>query len=234
MLSNTVDWARYEDLLRRKGRVQIPGFLQSDAAQALHVLLRDALPWTLALRDAEGSRTLPVEAYAGMDEDARRALYQKLALDGRGGAYRFAYDSYMMVKAYLQQPDADAPLHRVLEFLNSPQFIAFARQLTGEPRIRRVSAQATRFLGGQFLRKHEDLDEDEGRLLAYVINLSEDWQADWGGLLQFLGPDGGVIDTFLPRFNSLSLFRVPAPHIVSMVCPWADRPRLSITGWFQS
>ena len=67
-----------------------------------------------------------------------------------------------------------------------------------------------------------------------MINLSRDWLPDWGGLLQFLDPaERRVVDTFVPLWNSLSLFRVPQPHVVSLVAPWAGSPRYSITGWFR-
>ena len=42
-----------------------------------------------------------------------------------------------------------------------------------------------------------------------------------------------MVDTFVPLWNSLSLFRVPQPHVVSLVEPWAGSPRYSITGWFR-
>ena len=38
----------------------------------------------------------------------------------------------------------------------------------------------------------------------------------------------------MPRYNTLSLFKVPAPHVVSLVAPWAQAPRLAITGWWQT
>ena len=59
-------------------------------------------------------------------------------------------------------------------------------------------------------------------------------EADWGGLLHFLDPTGQrAVDTFTPVWNSLSLFRVPQMHEVSLVAPWAGSPRYSITGWFR-
>jgi SM-20-related protein len=145
--------------------------------------------------------------------------------------FRFAYDSYMMVRAYQERRDPGLLLHRVLELFNSPDYLSFARHLTGDTRIRRINAQATRYRPGQFLRHHNDEELDEGRLYAYVLNLSRGWQADWGGLLQFIGSDGRVQDTFLPIWNTLSLFAVPAGHAVSLVAPWAGDDRLSITGW---
>jgi Rps23 Pro-64 3,4-dihydroxylase Tpa1-like proline 4-hydroxylase len=41
-----------------------------------------------------------------------------------------------------------------------------------------------------------------------------------------------VTETFLPRWNSLSLFRVPQRHQVTLVSPWAAQPRHAITGWW--
>jgi Rps23 Pro-64 3,4-dihydroxylase Tpa1-like proline 4-hydroxylase len=67
-----------------------------------------------------------------------------------------------------------------------------------------------------------------------VINLSRNWQADWGGLLQFLDSDGEVVRTLMPRFNTISLFRVPADHLVSPVAPFATGARYAITGWFRT
>jgi hypothetical protein len=104
----------------------------------------------------------------------------------------------MMVRAYNEGRDPGLLLHQVLEFLNSPEHLAFTRMLTGENRIRRVSAQATRYRAGHFLRRHNDSSESDQRLYAYVMNLSRDWQADWGGQLQFLDPEGRVLETFLP------------------------------------
>jgi len=174
-----------------------------------------------------------------MPDAQLQQLLVDTALSGRDSAdpeqaFRFAYDSYMMVAAYKQQRDPGLLLHRVLELFNSPEYLELARELTGDSRIRRVNAQATRYRRGHFLRQHTDINTREGRLYAYVLNLSRDWQADWGGLLQFVDVDGRVMDTFLPRWNSLSLFAVPANHVVSLVAPWARDDRLSITGWFLS
>ena len=116
----------------------------------------------------------------------------------------------------------------------APEYIGFVRSITGDAAIRRANAQATRYRPGHFLRYHTDIDSSEGRRYAYVLNLTRGWQPDWGGLLQFVDDDGRIIDTFLPRWNSLSLFRVPAGHLVSMVAPWADEERLAITGWLLS
>jgi len=124
-------------------------------------------------------------------------------------------------------------LDTVLEALATPAFIGFARQVTGDSSINKVDAQATRYTAGHFLNLHDDAQyQGAQRRCAYVLNFTKDWRAEWGGLLQFLDGGGKVIDSFVPHFNSLSLFAVPTPHIVSYVAPFASAPRLSITGWF--
>ena len=235
MIDPQFEPAPWRARLQRDRRVQVRNFLQPDLAERLRACLQTEVPWTLALRDADGARTIDHAAYAAMPAPALAALLEATAagarIDGREAGFRFAYDSYMMVTAYKQGRDPGLLLHRVLELFNTPEYVALMQSLTGDARVRRVNAQATRYRSGHFLRWHTDIDSTEGRLYAYVLNLSRDWQADWGGLLQFIDDDGGVLDTLLPRWNTLSLFAVPAGHAVSLVAPWAGDDRLAITGW---
>ncbi|HEV2111091.1 MAG TPA: 2OG-Fe(II) oxygenase family protein, partial [Gammaproteobacteria bacterium] len=118
-----------------------------------------------------------------------------------------------------------------VEFLNSDVFLGFVKRVTGVEDVVRADAQATRYIPGSFLRKHNDVNQEGTRRVAYVLNFTKDWQADWGGLLQFLDADGHVEETYFPAFNSLTLFEVPMWHNVSYVVPCAPRGRYAITGW---
>lgn len=235
MIDPQFDPAPWRAMLQRDGRVQVEAFLQPDVAERLRTCLQAQVPWTLALRDAAGARTIDHAAYSALGDAALAQLLRETAAGARGSdgetGFRFAYDSYMMVTAYKQGRDPGLLLHRVLELFNTPEYVALMQSLTGDARVRRVNAQATRYRPGHFLRYHTDIDSTEGRLYAYVLNLSRGWQADWGGLLQFIDEDGRVLDTLLPRWNTLSLFAVPAGHAVSLVAPWAAQDRLAITGW---
>ncbi|HEV8693699.1 MAG TPA: 2OG-Fe(II) oxygenase family protein [Lysobacter sp.] len=238
MINNDLDLVRWRQQLRQQGRAQVENYLQPAAAERLRSCLQEEVPWTLALRDDTGSRTIDHASYAAMNASALSELIASIAASGRDGDpaavanFRFVYDSYMMVSAYREGRDPGLLLNRVLELFNSPDYIAFVQALTGDTRIRRVNAQATRYRPGHFLRYHTDEEHSEGRLYAYVLNLSQNWRADWGGLLQFIDADGHITDTLLPRWNTLSLFAVPAGHAVSLVAPWAREDRLAITGWF--
>ena len=225
MINNDLDLAPWRRELLARGRVQVRDFLQADAAAQLHACLRDEVPWIVGERNQPDR---PAPAF-GAPDPALQEAYARAA-DG----FHFAYDRYLMVEARKEGRDPGLVLHSVLEFFNGPQFLEFIRWFGNDPSINMVGAQATRYRPGEFLRQHDDRHEDEGRRYAYVLNLSREWEADWGGLLQFVDARGTVIDTFVPRFNSLSLFKVPAGHVVTLVAPWAQQPRLAITGWWHA
>ena len=93
---------------------------------------------------------------------------------------------------------------------------------------------ATRFQPGHFLTRHNDNVEGKRRRIAYVLNLSRDWNPDWGGALQFFDKHDNVQCAYTPSFNTLNLLRVPSVHSVGIVAPFAASNRLSITGWLRS
>lgn len=230
MISNELDVAPYRSQLLDQGRVQIPGFLQEASAERLRQCLRDEVPWQPALRSDRPVPPLMEAAKSSeiMQRELLQTLYQRARDD-----FEFIFDRYRMIEARRDGLDPGLVLHVVVDFLNSSPFIEFARELTGDNAIRMVSAIAARYRPGHFLKLHNDKAGDEDRAFAYVINLSRDWQSDWGGLLQFLDDKQNVTETFTPHWNSLSLFRVPQLHQVSLVAPWAKKDRYSITGWFR-
>jgi Rps23 Pro-64 3,4-dihydroxylase Tpa1-like proline 4-hydroxylase len=233
LLNPALDLASLAVAFADEGLVQIEQALRPEVADLLHQTLARDVPWSLAYRDATGPRKLWAEELAALDTDARKALDAEILAIARE-AFQFRYDSFMMVTAYKEKRHTDLVLHRVIEQLNSPAWLRAMRTITGFATIRRSDGQATRYVAGHFLRQHNDLHEDDGRLCAYVINLTRNWPADWGGLLQFLDEDGEVTRTLMPRFNTVSLFRVPAQHCVSPVAPYATGARYAITGWLRT
>src|SRR5690606_17889823 len=68
MISNELQLEPWRARLRAHGRVQIPGFLQEEAAERLHQCLRDEVPWEIAQRTgAELPPGLPREAAPGSE-----------------------------------------------------------------------------------------------------------------------------------------------------------------------
>lgn len=168
-----------------------------------------------------------------MPEQQRREWQRRFMRQAREG-FQFSYLSYMMITGYLNGELPDSPLNRVVELLNRDDWLEPMRRIIGDGRPRRTNCQATCYRPGDFLALHNDHSDEEIRHAAYVINLGREWKADHGGLLQFLDEDGDVIDTMVPHFNTISLFRTPALHCVSPVAAHATGSRLAITGWLMT
>jgi Rps23 Pro-64 3,4-dihydroxylase Tpa1-like proline 4-hydroxylase len=233
MINRNLDLPALAGEFAANGVLQIHDALRPEIANLLHDSLANEVPWSLAFRDRSGPRKLWSEELAAMDAASRSALDDEIHAIARE-QFQFRYDSFMMVTAYKEKRHPELVLHRVIEQINSAEWLDAFRRITGFPQIRRADAQATRYVAGHFLRRHNDLNEEHGRLCAYVINLSHDWQADWGGLLQILDNDGQVLRTLMPTFNTINLFRVPTEHCVSPVAAFATGARYAITGWFRT
>jgi Rps23 Pro-64 3,4-dihydroxylase Tpa1-like proline 4-hydroxylase len=232
--AQTVDVVSAAAAFRDRGRTRIERALEPAAADALHDCLVKEVPWKLAFNEGPQARVIAAS-------DLRRFSSQQTAslsgaiVEGARRGFQYAYWSYPMVTARVNGDDPGLLLHPFLDWLNGAWTLETLRQVTGIDTLRKCDAQATYYQPGHFLTLHDDgAKGTERRRVGYVLNLSRDWRADWGGLLQFLADEGRtVLDTWVPTFNSLVLFRVPVLHAVSFVAPFATQPRLAITGWFR-
>lgn len=230
MFRPNVDYAPYRERLLADSRVQIPGILDDAYAEQFHAALAAEDGWELAYQLGVEARSIAPAEYAAMDAAQRCEFLARCAREATG-RNAYAFDNYAMDVHGAARPEH--LLHRLVDVFHYAPVLDFVRALTGDPGITRVRVQATRYLAGHFLRRHDDAGYDtQKRRFAFVFNLGRGWQADWGGLLHFLDAQGRVVDTFVPSYNSLSLFRVPQYHCVSQVAAWAEAPRYALTGWF--
>lgn len=162
-----------------------------------------------------------------------QARFIELAHAEARQGFHYMFDNLRISDPIDAGGQAPSSYRRVLGFLNSPEFLNFIRVVTGDDRPTCCDAQATRFQPGHYLTEHDDRVPHKNRLYAYVLNLSEGWRSDWGGILNFLDADGHVAEGYTPAFNALNLFKVPQRHSVSFVTPFAGSPRLAITGWIR-
>ena len=229
----SLDGRRLAPVFARFGRLHLPGFLRESGAQALIDALAGTDGWTVSTLGAGSTIDIPATAFASADDAARAALIASAHGEARSG-FHYMFESLRISDLV----EAAAPVPPVLEalydWLNGEAFLAFAREISGFEDLVYVDAQATRYLPGHYLNQHDDARDGAGRRLAYVLNLTPHWRPDWGGLLAFIDGDGHVAEAYSPAFNALNLFRVPQPHMVTSVAPFAGGPRLSITGWIRS
>lgn len=230
-LSPDLDVASAAERLTRIGRTRLQGVL-GDGSAAIHAAATDpAMVWNRAIRNPYNA-DVPVAVFENEPPEEQARLIG-MAYAEATREFQFLFDRLRLGQARTLGLTVPPALYDLHAFFNGEAWLDFARRLTGDDRIAYVDAQATRYLPGHFLNGHTDEHEGAGRLYAYVLNVSPEWSADWGGLLMFTDPDGQVSETFTPRFDTLNVFKVPAWHSVSMVAPFAAAPRYSITGWWR-
>jgi len=217
-------------VLTRSGRAHLANFLDEAPAQLLFQTARET---EFLLATNAGGNANPVTAadVARLgEENIMRAAYG----EAQRARYSFAYDAFQVSVAACDGALTQGPLYDFFRYINSPPAIAFFRAMTGDDTIVYVDAQLSRYRHGQYLTEHTDLQPDGHRLFAYVLNLTPVWRADWGGLLMFMNSDGHVAEAYTPRWRAFNVFKVPQPHAVSAVAPFANAHRYSITGWMRA
>jgi SM-20-related protein len=86
------------------------------------------------------------------------------------------------------------------------------------------------YRAGEGYARHLDRFQDnDARVLSLVVYLNDRWRAEDGGMLRLHPPNSETIDV-MPEGGALAVFL--SDRIAHQVLP-ANRPRLSIAGWFR-
>lgn len=223
---------RYAEEFRRTGRVQIPGFLREEDAQQLYQALSQRARWNLTLLH-DMPRDISMEKWNALPDEHRMEIDRQVIEAARN---RFEGRYCTVRLSNHGEPFAGniPELVALTRFLNGEPFLAFMRAVTGREEIALTDAQGTLYLPGHFLLNHDDSNSQRKHLAAYVLNLTPQWNAEWGGLLCFLDEEGRVTQTFTPGWNVINVLKVPQPHFVSFVAPYASGSRCSVTGWMRA
>ncbi len=215
------------------GRVLLKDVLDPVLAQSLTKTLTSGLSWELTTRFQGETRNVAHSTLQQMSAPQREQLRGAI-LRGAKQDFQFEFLEYSLGDDNLQALGKDHLLARLLGELRGDAGKAFFGAVLGLKNIAHITAFVSRYEPGHFLMPHTDYVNGEQREAAFVLNLSARWKPEWGGLLQFIGSGGDVVDTFVPQHNTLSIFKVPQAHMVSYITPLAELPRLSIAGWVYS
>lgn len=216
-----------------KGRIHIPAFLDDQSAKCISAAIERVPRWNLVFDaagkhydlDAAGAGSLPVE---------QRERLMSIVHDQAAKSFAYLFETCPIYDIYHSGSARDHPMTEAFEFLNSEIFISFMRRLTGASDISFADAQVTRYGPGHFLTTHDDAVEGKNRRAAFVLNMTPEWRADWGGHLNFFDAGGNIKEAYMPAFNAINVFSVPAAHSVGYVAPFAGARRISITGWLRA
>lgn len=230
-LADGLDPAVLAPMFARTGRLQITGFLGGVGAPDLARELSQSRDWVLTRNKGEQVHDYSEAGFAGLSTAQRATLSQEIVAGARAG-FQFCYETIRLPKP--GQPRPATLLAELERFLCSEAMVDFFRTVTGMADIAFADAHASRYRPHHFLTAHDDRIDGQGRRAAYVLNLTPDWRAEYGGLLLFHAHDGSVARGFVPTFNALAIFAVPQAHSVSYVTPIAPHPRHAVTGWLRT
>ncbi|WP_375282607.1 2OG-Fe(II) oxygenase [Marinicauda pacifica] len=213
-----------------QGYTGVDGVLAPDSASALASRIKSWPYWALVTHiegqhrsfDAAAMETVPQSK-----KDAFHALVNREAVSG----FQYLYENFALYEGGRNGTLDDPVLRAAFDLVRSEPFLQLLREVSGEDDIAFTDCQLTRYRAGHFLTTHDDDVAGKNRRAAFVLNLTEGWRADHGGQLQLLDEAGDVWRGLVPRFNRLMLFKVPQPHAVSVVAPFAPDARYAITGW---
>jgi SM-20-related protein len=212
--------------------VQVPDLFEPTVADTIATVLETAMAWELIYSDSSGKGEALARAQIDALGPAELAKRLQAVMGRAREGFAYCYFRYPMIGAYLAGRDPGHPIHGVAEFINSDEFLAFGRAVTGEHGVTKADAQATLYRPSHFLNLHDDTGEGERRA-AYTLGFTRRWRADWGGQLLFHDDAGDIVRGFRPRFNVLTLFKAPQWHSVAPVAAFAGAPRLSVSGWLR-
>jgi len=224
--NNDIDLSEFKNTFAENGKVRVNDVLPFENAAHLYQALSERFVFDNAMAiDGQNIVVSPDEWKALKDEQKKQTYFKLMENAAKGNGFSYG-------RKYITSDEPDDLIRSFYTVLNSEDVLNVMSDLTGVGELNYASMQVTRFIPGQFLTRHKDVVDAEGRKLAYVFNLSPEWHPDWGGLLQFFNEDGTTSESWTPNFNTLSLFTVENIHSVTYLTPFAKKPRLSITGWF--
>ena len=231
-LNPGLDTVVFKEVFQRHGRVHIPDAMALESANRILEHLRSNVPWQAHFNDGAKTYDLHRDQLALLPDNKKALLVDRLQQNARS-SFQYLFLNYSISDAVEQQTNPGVELNAFQDFVNSSEVLDLVRKITRIQEITFADCQATLYRPGHFLTVHNDDVELTGRLMAYAFTFTPNWRTDYGGILHFLDEEGHVDEGYLPTFNSLNLFRIPALHAVSYVTPYAQGGRYSIIGWFR-
>jgi hypothetical protein len=229
MLRAGLDLDHWRRAFAETGKIRITDAFDRADAEAIAAEMAH-LPYKVFCATKQGVAVLDPAEVARWPKARQDELTQFLmtgAAEGEG----FVYDGMRLSEAWADGQPSSA-LGRLHAWLESDEARNVVAHITGGA-TDGTFVQATRYRPGHYLTRHLDDPKGESRRYAFVIGMTKMWRPDWGGLLQFFSEDGlSGAEALIPGFNCIDLFDVKHWHSVTYVAPFAQAPRLALSGWF--
>lgn len=207
--------------------ITIPNFLVPEDAERLHQHLVTRDNWKISIHPYQ-------QGVYTFDQTPENREFLQLGIKSANQARLNGEFSYVFYRAEPHDKCSCCPLCEATNFIKSKPVLDKINEITGENVTSTISVFGSCYQKESFLTTHTDTGRGK---IAFVLNLTKDWDISWGGSLQFLEWNFRTIRKVIPpTFNSLSIFNVEGqgvPHGVSYIPPEVTGRRVAITGWFQ-
>jgi len=217
---------------KQQNRLQVTDFLTAKSAALIYDALLNQAQWNLVWNNNGVHTDMDYEVVSKWSNEQKETLNQVIFSQAQT-SFQYFYAAIPIYDLYQNKSLPGHFFNQIYEFINSEEVLNFARNITSDQRISYADIQATKFTQGHFLSEHDDAVDGKKRIAAYVINLTPIWQVDWGGALVFSQNGTYSAEALFPKFNAINIFTIPQAHLVSMVTPFAQADRYSLTGWFR-
>jgi SM-20-related protein len=169
------------------------------------------------------------EQLKNLDREKQQALFQRIHLQASQGQGHL----YAKRECDNNSPQIDVgALKDTITWLGAEPTLDMISDITGKKPLTDSSCTITRFSQGQFLTTNTFTKLEEKSKIGFILDLTPDWKADWGGLLQLHAEDGEPAIAFTPKFNNLILFDASRPFSISYLAPYIKYYKYSLMGWF--
>ena len=225
--------AQLAEQYQQQGFVKVSNALSESTLSIIHEFINKQAQWNLALNHHGKHQDFNNLEVAKWSKDKKQQLEDVVFAQASDG-FQYLYEAIPIYDIFNQNLLPDHFFNDIVRFLNTEATLDFFREILAAPQITFMDAQLTRFSAGHFLNTHNDDVSDKNRVAALVINLTKQWRADWGGALHLLDKEQQIVQSFLPSFNEINIFKIPRDHYVGYVSPFATGKRLAITCWLRS
>jgi Rps23 Pro-64 3,4-dihydroxylase Tpa1-like proline 4-hydroxylase len=100
-------------------------------------------------------------------------------------------------------------LTQVIRYFSSKDYLQLLGDITGDYSGWQVSSWASRYDTNHHLSIHMDENPTQGRIAAHMLGLTKNWKKQWSGQFSFCDGRCKLISYHPPKFNQLTLFKVP-------------------------
>jgi SM-20-related protein len=231
-IASSIDGEEMSATFRSNRRLHIKEFLGKTAAEALYRHLDGHVDWSTFLTANGRMYEAPASVRRKYESEQEQALIDLAHRSARKRGMGYAYDASQRRTATSRSRDPSL-LDRFAAFVNSGEFTDVIRRISGIDKIASIAIQAVRLRPGHFMTFHDALlsgDKQGSCRAAFSYNLTPEWKAEWGGLLEFRSGEGHLVEAYAPCFNCLDVFAIPQGRWLSVVSPFAGGPSYSVTG----